>query len=153
MPNKELQKHALVFLRKHIAAVLATSSPSGEPQAATLYYDVDDEFNFYFITSKNSQKAINLSANKRASFVVGFGPTVSTIQGFGDVEIVENADIDVFKNIIEKIRLYEFDQLPLAQINKGEFLTVKIKPRWLTWLNLDRVDYPETYHSDFQKVL
>lgn len=153
MPKEELQKHALTFLRQHITAVLATSSPSGEPQSAVLYYDVDDNFNFYFISSKESQKVKNLMANKRASVVVGFGKSVSTIQGAGDAEIIEDVDFNLFAQIIERIQLYEADQLPLSQVNKTGFVTIKVKPQWLTWLNLDKETYPETFSKDFQQLL
>ena len=153
MPKEELQKHALAFLRQHITAVLATSSLSGESQSAVLYYDVDDDFNFYFISSKDSQKIKNLMVNKRVSIVIGFSKMVSTVQGAGEVEIIEDVDFNLFAKIIERIQLYEADQLPLSQVNKTGFVTIKVKPRWLTWLNLDKMTYPETYGKDFQQLL
>ena len=153
MPNEKLREYALAFLRQHVSAVLATSSPDGEPQAATLYYDVDDDFNFYFVSSKETLKVKNLLVNKRASFVVGFGPRVCTIQGQGDAEIIDDVDFRLFGKIVEKINLYEIDQLPLTQVSKGGFVTIKLKPRWLTWLNLDKVNYPEAYNVGFQKVI
>lgn len=153
MSKEDLKKHALAFLRDHTTAVLATSSPSGEPQAAALYYDVDDDFNFYFISSKDSLKAKNLMANKRASIVIGFGKTVSTIQGAGDVEIIETIDFRLFTRIIERIKLHEASQLALSHIIKSGFVTIKVKPRWLTWLNLDKEAYPETYSKDFQVII
>ncbi len=55
--------------------------------------------------------------------------------------------------IVEKIKLYEFEQLPITQVNQGGFVTIKVKPRWLTWLNLDKTNYPETYGVEFQKVI
>lgn len=153
MPKEELQKHALRFLREHTTAVLATSSPTGEPQAAALYFDVDDDFNFYFTSSADSIKVKNLSANKRASIVVGYGAAVSTIQGCGDAEISADVDYGFFSKIIDKIQKYEPDQFPIGQVNKAGYVTIKVKPFWLTWLNLDKVGYPETYSPSFQKII
>lgn len=153
MSKEDLKKNALAFLREHTTAVLATSSLSGEPQAAALYYDVDDDFNFYFISSKESQKAKNLMVNKRASIVVGFGAGVSTIQGAGDVEITETIDFQLFTRIVARIKLKEASQLALSHVIKSGFVTIKVTPRWLTWLNLDKETYPETYSKDFQSLL
>ncbi len=153
MPNEELKKHALRFLRAHTTAVLATSSLAGEPQAAALYFGVDDDFNFYFTSSAESLKIKNLLANKHASVVVGFGSAVSTIQGFGDVEVTTDVDYGFFSKIVEKIKLYEPDQLPTARASNVGYTTIKMKPRLLTWLNLDKVGYPETYSPNFQKII
>ena len=50
MEKEDLKKEALKFLNEQVTAALATVSVTGEPQVATIYYHVDNDFNFYFIT-------------------------------------------------------------------------------------------------------
>lgn len=61
----------LQFLKAHPECVLATVSPDGEPEAATVLFAVDDDFTFYFGTSDKYRKYHNLQRNKQAAVVVG----------------------------------------------------------------------------------
>ena len=54
---------AIKFLKDHKSAVVATASRSGEPEAATLFYAIDNDFTFNFITDKESRKYKNLKEN------------------------------------------------------------------------------------------
>jgi nitroimidazol reductase NimA-like FMN-containing flavoprotein (pyridoxamine 5'-phosphate oxidase superfamily) len=66
-----LRNDVLKFLQKNKVAVVATASKDGIPEAATITYLFDDDFNFYFITRKQSQKLINLRKNPNVALVIG----------------------------------------------------------------------------------
>ena len=52
MKNLQIKKIALKFLqeKEHITAVVATATKDGTPHSAVVYYFVDENFNFYFLT-------------------------------------------------------------------------------------------------------
>jgi len=69
------------FLRKKKSMVLATVTPEGKPHAATVFYEADENFNFYILTSATSGKLKNILHNGHAAFAVGTGPESITVQG------------------------------------------------------------------------
>ena len=158
MKNIKVRDFALKFLRESITAVVATSTTDGNPHAAVIYFYVDDDFNFYFLTAHNTRKYENLMQNPKISLTVGFGPPYITIQGRGKAELLEN-NSDEESAAIVKIdkRLYSKDyRWPLFEISrfKNEKLYVfKIIPSELTLLNLDKDNNLTTYRDDFQKII
>lgn len=156
MVSKEkVTQQALEFLKEHDAAVLATVSPEGEPQAATVYYAVDDDFTFYFVTTTNSKKYRNLEQNPRVAVVVGVGPEPITVQIGGKAELVEHyGRSDTAERIYNKISLEESRYWPIARLpDTGEFRVYKVVPEWLTFLNLDIEHHPQTYQEAFYQII
>lgn len=49
---------------------LATSSPEGEPHAATVYFVYDPHLVFYFLSAPTSQHSRDLAANPKAAITV-----------------------------------------------------------------------------------
>lgn len=152
MENQELKERALAFIRSNNAMVVATATKKGEPHAATVYFDVDDDFSFYFITSAISRKALNLKDNDGVAFVIGFGPQLVTVQGGGKATSFE-ISADFFEKFLDRIEPEEPVNWPLLRINKDSFSAFKIKPDWLVWLSLDKDGHPETYSTDHHKLI
>jgi general stress protein 26 len=73
------------FIAKHKLGVLATISPSGEPQAAVVGIAVTSELELVFDTVKTSRKYQNLAANPRIAFVIG-GDEEITVQYEGEAD-------------------------------------------------------------------
>jgi len=61
----------LTFLRLHRWAIEATSTLSGEPQAAIIGIAVTDDLELVFDTLSSSRKSGNLRANPRIALVIG----------------------------------------------------------------------------------
>lgn len=152
-PEPSVKAHALKFLREHSSAVLVTASGHCEPEAATMYYDVNDDLTFYFIASKDSRKVHNLQHNPRVAFVVGFGPAPITVQGGGVATLNHSVKLPLFGSIVAKIKLHHIDQLPMMRLNPEAFVTITVKPTWLVWLNLDKPDHPEAYGNHFHHLI
>lgn len=156
LPQKDTNKvrlEALHFLKNHHTMVISTISPSNDPQAAVIYYVVDEMFNFYFMTSLGSKKSENLRANGKVAFVVGAGPTVATMQGGGVAESLNEQEAQVFYKLIEEISLKSPWQWPLILLSKKGFCTFRIKPIWMTWLTLDKDQYPDVATEQFYKII
>ena len=54
MDNAELDR-VRAFLAEHTTMTLATVGPSGEPQAAAVFYVADEQLNLFFLSSPTSR--------------------------------------------------------------------------------------------------
>jgi len=147
--NNEVRK----FLEEHATAAVATVSSDGSPQVATMYYDIDKDLNFYFIAASNSGKLKNIKLNKYVAIAVGFGPEPVTVQAGGEAEISLEANDKLVEKILGKIKFQSLDQWPVLWLEKGGLVVLKVKPKWLTFLNFDKEGHPETYSHDFHRLL
>lgn len=90
------------FLSNHHIGVLATADKGGIPHAATIYFAIDVDLNFYFITREGTTKQKNLSANPNASLAVFDPVTQSTVQAQGTVSEVDPALFqEVFMRVLK----------------------------------------------------
>jgi len=62
----------IAFIRRHRLAVVASTSPSGGPQAAVVGVAVTDELELVFDTLGDTRKARNLRRDGRAAVVIGW---------------------------------------------------------------------------------
>lgn len=157
--HSKIKKLALKFLKDHKSAVVATASRSGEPQAATVFYAIDDDFTFNFITDSKSRKFKNLKENPHVAIVVGTGEDVRTIQCGGHAEVVEYLkDTDRAERIIKKVHKNSTlhgapPALPILLNPEVELGVFTVKPEWMTMLNLEYEKDPEGYKHEYYKVL
>ncbi len=155
----EIRKIALKFLKDHKTAVVATASRAGEPEAATLFYAIDDDFTFNFITDSKSRKFRNLKENPHVAIVVGTGEDIRTVQCGGHAETVDYLrDTDRAEKIIKKVhansKLHGAPPALPVLINPDVELAVFIvKPEWMSMLNLEYEKDPEGYKHEYSKVL
>ncbi len=133
--------------------VISTVSSTGEPQAAVVYYFVDEHFNFYFMTSIGSKKCENIKENGKVAFVVGTGPEVITVQGGGTAKALDQKEAEIFFQMIEQIALKSSYQWPLLTLAKNGFCTFRIKPNWMVLLNFHKDQYPDIAREEFYKII
>ena len=156
--NKSKQL-ALNFLKDRKTAVVATASRSGEPQAATLFYAIDDNFTFNFIVDNKSRKFKNLKENPHIAIVVGSGPNIVTIQCGGHAEIIDYVkDTDraeaVIRKVIANSKLHGGPPaLPVLMNPNIEYGIFVVKPEWMTMLNLEYQKDPGEYNHEYFKIL
>lgn len=149
----EIKKTALDFLKSHKTAVIATTSVGEAPQASTVYYVVDDDFNIYFLTGKETRKFKNLERDGRIAFVVGTGPEVVTIQGGGRATLLKHPHTDdVVIRMSENMGLKESQYWPVFKLPEGVITVFKIRPEWMIMVDLD-AERPKTYKENFIAVL
>jgi uncharacterized protein YhbP (UPF0306 family) len=105
MDSTTIKTAALKFLNEpdRLTAVIGSCPSDGDTHVATVYYFVDDNFHFYFLTATNTKKYINLLENPNAAIVVGFGPAQTTIQGQGTTTLLKKAS-DEENNAIARIK-------------------------------------------------
>lgn len=153
MTKEDLRKESLKFLDDQITAAVSTVSPLGEPQVSTMYYYIDADFNFYFITAKGSKKLKNIESNQKVAIVVGFGPAPITVQAGGIAEINQDFKEELIDKIFKKINFHSLDQWPALKLQKDGLVIFKVKPKWLTFLNFDKEGHPNTYNHDYNQMV
>jgi PPOX class probable F420-dependent enzyme len=79
------------FVRARGLGVVATTGPTGSPEAALVGIAASDEGELIFDTSTRSRKLANLSSRPRVALVVGWDDEV-TLQVEGDAEVVGGDD-------------------------------------------------------------
>ena len=148
-----VKKEAFNFLKSHKTAVVATTSVDGEPQASTIYYVIDDNFDLYFLTGNETKKFKNLEKNNRIAFVIGVGPKPVTIQGSGKAELLKHPYTDdIIMRMSENLGLKESRYWPFFKLPEGTASVFKIHPEWMVMVNLD-IDQPAKYSEDFIRIL
>ena len=96
MRQEELNKKAVEILKSNIYLTLATTD--GElPWAAPLFYCMDEDFNFYFISQMDSVHTIHVLKQPKVAFAVfdshqpeGKG---NGVQGSGIVSLLEGNEV------------------------------------------------------------
>ena len=159
MTREKTKELALKFLKDHKTAVVATASRVGEPEAATVFYAIDDDFTFNFVTDNKSRKFKNLKENPHVAVVIGTGPDVMTIQCGGHIQIVDySKDLNRAESIIRKVvansNLYGSPPaLPVLLNPNVELGVFTFKPDWMVLLNLEIQKNGTDYQGDYVKVL
>ena len=152
--TEQVKKDVLEFLQRNKTAVVATASLEGQPQAATITYVIDDSFDIYFVTKKSSQKFFNISNNPNVAVVVGTDPgTIATVQMQGVAQIIEDQKHFMIRYLATTIDIAKPEWWPLSRMPGSDFVLIRIKPTWLSWLNLDKSEYPDTYREDYQQII
>ncbi len=81
------------FLRRHRLAVVASTGPSGAPQAAVVGFAVTDALEIVFDTLESTRKFQNLAADPRIAVVIGWDHE-ATLQLEGRVDFPVGAERD-----------------------------------------------------------
>lgn len=145
MENTELKKQALEFLNEpnRLTAVIGSCPKDGDTHVATVYYYVDHNFNFFFLTGVHTQKYRNLIDNPNAAIAIGFGPSYTTIQGRGEAFLLEKnseEEKQAIANIKHRLQNHNNETWPLFQLEAFETETIavfKLVPETLQLLNLE----------------
>ena len=66
----DLQSQLLAYLREHQVLTLATSDADGQPYAASLFYAVDDDLNFYVVSDPTTRHGAAMLRDGRVAVTV-----------------------------------------------------------------------------------
>ncbi|HEX4104276.1 MAG TPA: pyridoxamine 5'-phosphate oxidase family protein [Candidatus Paceibacterota bacterium] len=150
--NSQARKEALIFLKDNVVMAVATAGKSGEPQVAAVYYTMDDDFTFYFLTSRESKKAENIGSNKNVAFTAWGERGIVMVQGNGHAELVPDKQEGIVLRISKKLRAMEPYHWPLLEVLNKDYISVKVVPRWLTWLSIDGKN-PGDFARHYERII
>jgi general stress protein 26 len=151
----EKREHILEFLQNHKIGVLATVDPNGDPNAAAIYFTVDDALNVSFLTKSGTKKHDNLKRHTHSMLVVYEASSQTTVQIKGiasemtGVSEVQSIFADILKLSMETS---EGGAPPISKLQAGKYVAYRLEPkeiRMAVFLRPDPGDYDtifETYN-------
>jgi hypothetical protein len=120
------------FMSRCKLGVLGSVSPEGVPQSALVGIAVSEELEIIFDTLDTTRKFRNLTANRRASFVIGWEGE-KTVQFEGEAFLPEGAELRNYK----KIYFATWLDGPARQSWPGIAYFV-VRPRWIRYSDFDQ---------------
>jgi len=131
-----LQKNFLAFLKSKNVAILSTVSEDNQPMSATIYYTVDTDFNFYFM-SKKTRKLQNVKTNNKVALLINRenAPETAQIHGIAE-EIQGGAAFDAIRDELIQSLLHNVFSPPIFEIEDADIHIYKITPTWIRWFDL-----------------
>ena len=120
------------FIGRHSLAVLATSSPDNQPEAALVGIAVTEDLEIVFDTVKTSRKYQNLLQNPLVALVVGWDYE-TTLQLEGEAFELNGPGADKYKEVYFSAFA---DGGQRAETWAG-LVHFMIKPRWLKYSNFN----------------
>lgn len=124
MALDKIQKDKLrSFLWSHHTAVLATIKKGNKAHATTIYYLIDEHFNFYFITKDETLKFKNIEDNNSVALAISDEHELQTVQVEGTAEEIKGNNFaqTVDKLVTRYSKEGGWDKLPINQIKGGAF--------------------------------
>jgi len=145
MIDKDQQKTKLQeFLRMHPVATLATVSVENKAHAAAIYFFIDEDLNFFFITKEDTKKYKDLSKNQHVALVITDSDALSTVQAEGNASVINDAEgvAKVVTNL-QSIQFGEHGEKtpPIAHVEAGGFRVIKVTPIHLRWTKFEFSGY------------
>jgi hypothetical protein len=120
------------FISSCKLGVLGSVSPAGVPQSALVGIAVTEELEIVFDTLDTTRKFRNLTADSRASFVIGWVGE-KTVQFEGEAFLPKGVELDRYKEIYFATWL----DGPARQSWPGMVYFV-VRPRWIRYSDFDQ---------------
>jgi uncharacterized pyridoxamine 5'-phosphate oxidase family protein len=151
MEGKKITKRDIyLFLKQNKSAVISTVNLENMPEGALIYYGVDKDFNFYFVTGDKTRKYANIKRNPKAALTISDEYMLTTIQIEGSVEEVHSVKknsnsvkllTEVLSPTIRETIAHIWDPIPpILKMENGKIVIFKIKPYWLRYANFSESD-------------
>jgi general stress protein 26 len=136
MADIDTQKNFLKFLKSKNIAAISTVSPDNQPMSATIYYIIDDDFTFYFM-SKDTHKTRNIQTNNKVALLISRenAPISAQIHGIAD-QIQGNSHFDMKRDELIQSLLHNPFSPPIFEVKGDDIFIYKITPTWMRWLDL-----------------
>lgn len=146
------QKHAHVynFMKHNHMGVLSTVSAEGKPWGSAIYYVVDEKFNVYFVTRKETFKYQNLDKSSFAALTVADEENQQTVQLSGSISKVPPEDyLEVVFNRLAAIQPKSDLNWapPIEKVYKGDYMPLCLTPTRLQYADFKEqsTDYHHKY--------
>lgn len=126
------REHILEFLKNHNIGVLATVDPNGEPNAATIYFTVDDDLNVSFITKTGTKKHDNLIRQNHAMLVVYEASSQTTVEIVGIASAITGVSEvqDIFADILKISKSTSGNDVPpISKLNAGKYVGYQLESK------------------------
>lgn len=139
------------FLKGSRVGVLATADKKATPHAAAIYFVVDEELNFFFVTKEKTIKHKNLQENPHVSLAVYDAKVQTTLRVEGKAAVIEN--VNQFMELFNKLLKVSLDtgdspRPPVSKLFAGDYYMYKLEPkqvRLAEYMKPDRGDFSDLF--------
>lgn len=145
--HKIAKKDIYLFLKQNKSAVISTVNLENMPEGAEIYYGVDRDFNFYFVTGDKTRKYANIKRNPKAALTITDEYMLTTVQIEGAVEEVTSVKknsksvkllTEALTPTVRQTIAHIWDPIPpILKMENGKIVIFKIKPYWLRYANFN----------------
>ncbi len=145
------QDKIIKFLENHHVGVLATADNKAAPHAATIYFVVDDDLNFFFVTKEKTQKHKNLQENPHVALAVYEAKSQSTVQVQGKAEFIKDVNkfMEIFKKLLKiNSATSDSDRPPVSKLFAGDYFMYRLHPdkvRLAEYMKQDQGDFDNLF--------
>lgn len=129
--SSERNRRVYDFLKAHPIGTLASVDPNGNPHAAVIYFAVDENFDFVFMTKRDTKKHDNLQHNNHVMLVSYEASSQTTVQITGSAkEIHDNVKAqEAFSGMLDASKqTSEVGVPPLSKLYAGYYVAYQLKP-------------------------
>lgn len=146
---KEAQREALEFLRNHSnVGMLATVDAEGQPYVSPVYFVLGTDFEVFFLTTQNTNKAKNIASNGKVAFSVGEGPEYIAVMIRGKAVLTDSAEqnqiLPTISEHMEKNKGFSWPVRTLEELKDQNLALYKIVPEKVTFLNINSSQEPKS---------
>lgn len=143
------------FLSHHPLGILSTVSKDGKPWGSPVYYVVDDELHFYFVTRHDTLKYKNINRHHWASITIADSDSQITVQALGTIsQVPVDQVLDIVLNKLERIKPrgdYQWVP-PIMKVHKGDYMVLELTPTSLQYADFKR--FKSDLHEDYiEKII
>lgn len=135
--------------------VLSTTSNDGKPWGSAIYYVVDDDFNFYFVTRAGTFKYKNLDKQPFAALTVADAESQTTVQVAGSISRVPVKDyMDKIFDKLAHIRPKDQHSWmpPIDKIHEGNYIPLRLTPTTLQYADFKH-HKSDTHSSYIEQII
>ncbi len=136
------------LLSSHNVAVISIISPENTPYGACLYYIIDHNLNFFFLTKFNTKKAEYLHKNNNIAVTIVDPIAHITFQALGAAVTVDDPEMHVYvmKRISELVSKDKGPaQTPSSKLPTDGAFVFKVIPTWLRYGDFTKTDPEEIF--------
>ena len=132
MEEQKTKNEVFEFLNKHAIAILATVSDKNAPHACAMYFVIDEDLNFFFLTKSSTRRFLHIQGNDKVAIVVTASNSPQSLEVEGVASIVSDPlqQRNVTNQIAEKSAHQgkKFWPPPVSQLEGGEIAILKVTP-------------------------
>ena len=152
--DPKIAQELLQFLRLHDVAALATITDGTKAHATTIFYYVEDDFKFYFLTRNATLKYSNLNSNGLVGLVTTDSTTFQTVQIEGIAKEVDYTKeyAGVMQKYIDNLAKNnrQWANIPLNHMpNSGYYALIQVTPTWIRWTDFTNWAHTVKYEQHF----
>ncbi len=149
------QKHVHEFLKHHHMGVLSTVTEDDKPWGSAIYYVVDQDFNFFFVTRQKTYKYQNLDQNPFAALTVVDEDKQITVQLTGKISKVPVEDyMDVVFTRLAAVHPKGNSNWtpPIEKVHKGDYMPLRLTPTKLQYADYGH-QTTDLNHNFIEKII